>query len=250
MQQRRLRLGDILDDYCTRERRVTNHAVVAMVEDTVKQTRCTTCDAEHEYKGARVPPQRRRKDGPGSVTDDVVEAQPVRGVIRRGESEDEPIVTAPEPSDSEPAGEDQELAGEAGPSDRSAPVMRASNGNGTPAGAGEPEEGPLHRPLIRATLPRPEGQVPARPNADFTMRHAPNHPAGFQANRSGRPVRTRAGAGRPAAGGGHGQPRFGPSRPNTGPDGNHQPGRGPRPGQGHHARPGGSQASRPGKKRR
>ena len=42
MEQRRLRLGDILDDYCPRERRVTNHAVVAMVEEDVKQTRCTT----------------------------------------------------------------------------------------------------------------------------------------------------------------------------------------------------------------
>ena len=29
MEQRRLRLGDILDDYCPRERRVTNHAIVA-----------------------------------------------------------------------------------------------------------------------------------------------------------------------------------------------------------------------------
>ena len=33
MEQRRLRLGDILDDYCPRERRVTNHAVVAMIEE-------------------------------------------------------------------------------------------------------------------------------------------------------------------------------------------------------------------------
>src|ERR1044071_5771418 len=62
MQQRRLRLGDILDDYCPRERRITNHAVVAMIDDEVKQTRCTTCDADHEYKQARVPPPRRRKD--------------------------------------------------------------------------------------------------------------------------------------------------------------------------------------------
>src|SRR5690349_23245343 len=59
MEQRRLRLGDILDDYCPRERRVTNHAVVAMVEEDVKQTRCTTCDAEHVYKGGKAP--RRRK---------------------------------------------------------------------------------------------------------------------------------------------------------------------------------------------
>ena len=61
MQQRRLRLGDILDDYCPRERRITNHAVVAMIGEDVKQTRCTTCDAEHEYKHARVPPARRKK---------------------------------------------------------------------------------------------------------------------------------------------------------------------------------------------
>ena len=58
MQQRRPRLGDILDDYCPRERRITNHAVVAMIDDEVKQTRCTTCDADHEYKEARIPPQR------------------------------------------------------------------------------------------------------------------------------------------------------------------------------------------------
>src|SRR3954465_15604955 len=62
MQQRQLRLGDILDDYCPRERRVTNHAVVAMVGDTVKQTRCTTCDAEHEFKHAKVPRPRRKDE--------------------------------------------------------------------------------------------------------------------------------------------------------------------------------------------
>ena len=61
MQQRRPRLGDVLDDYCPRERRVTNHAVVAMIEDDVKQTRCTTCDAEHEYRQAKAPTPRRSK---------------------------------------------------------------------------------------------------------------------------------------------------------------------------------------------
>ena len=60
MEQRRLRLGDILDDYCPRERRVTNHVVVAMIEDEIKQTRCSTCDAEHPYKGGKAP---RRKTG-------------------------------------------------------------------------------------------------------------------------------------------------------------------------------------------
>ena len=34
-------------------------------------------------------------------------------------------------------------------------------------------DGPVHRPLIRATLPRPEGQKDARPAPDFTARHVP-----------------------------------------------------------------------------
>src|SRR5262245_29502232 len=66
MEQRPLRLGDILDDYCPRERRVTNHAVVAMIEDTVQQTRCTTCDAEHPYKGGQAP-RRRKKATPAAT---------------------------------------------------------------------------------------------------------------------------------------------------------------------------------------
>ena len=35
MEQRPLRLGDIVDDYCPRERRLTNHAIVVMVGDEV-----------------------------------------------------------------------------------------------------------------------------------------------------------------------------------------------------------------------
>ena len=75
MEQRRLRLGDILDDYCPRERRLTNHAVVAMVEETVKQTRCTTCDAEHPYKGGQAP-RRRKKDGPSTLYQEVLAGKP------------------------------------------------------------------------------------------------------------------------------------------------------------------------------
>ena len=76
MQQRQPRLGDVVDDYCPRERRVTNHAVVAMVGDEVKQTRCTTCDAEHDYKHAKVPPQRKKKDVPGALYQQVLDGIP------------------------------------------------------------------------------------------------------------------------------------------------------------------------------
>ena len=63
MEQRPLRLGDIVDDYCPRERRITDHAVVAMIDDAIKQTRCTACDAEHPYKDGKAP---RRKKTPAT----------------------------------------------------------------------------------------------------------------------------------------------------------------------------------------
>src|SRR5712691_10285377 len=78
MQQRQLRLGDILDDYCPRERRVTNHAIVAMVGEDVKQTRCTTCEAEHEYKHAKVPRQRRKNETPAALYSQVLANGPKR----------------------------------------------------------------------------------------------------------------------------------------------------------------------------
>src|SRR5947208_17172670 len=78
MPQRQLRLGDILDDYCPRERRITNHAVVAMIGPDVKQTRCTTCDAEHEYKHGKVPRQRRKQDAPAALYSQVLAGGPKR----------------------------------------------------------------------------------------------------------------------------------------------------------------------------
>ena len=96
MQQRQLRLGDILDDYCPRERRVTNHAIVAMIGPDVKQTRCSTCDTEHEYKHARVPRQRRKSETPAALYSQVLASGPKRVVHDVGpEPVVEPSVDAP-----------------------------------------------------------------------------------------------------------------------------------------------------------
>ena len=45
-----IRLGDLIDDYCTRCRLLTNHSVVAMVGEEVKKVRCRTCNHEHDYR--------------------------------------------------------------------------------------------------------------------------------------------------------------------------------------------------------
>jgi len=148
MQQRRVRLGDILDDYCPRERRVTNHVVVALIEDEVKQTRCTTCDADHEYKHAKVPAARRKKPvvtGPG---------QPVEPV-----EVDPSLLTAEEVDDASAA-----------PPEALEASDEADTIGAEESSADEPEDHWVHRPLIRATLPRPEGQTPERKAPDFTIR--------------------------------------------------------------------------------
>src|SRR5438477_2789595 len=108
MEQRTLRLGDILDDYCPRERRVTNHAVVAMIEQDVKQTRCTTCDTEHVYKGGRAP-RRKKPESTGAlykevlagITDQDQAAMPAVAAAateRAGELVDAPALAAVSPA--------------------------------------------------------------------------------------------------------------------------------------------------------
>jgi hypothetical protein len=167
MEQRRPRLGDVLDDYCPRERRITNHAVVAMIEDEIKQTRCVTCDAEHPYKRAKVPPRRKKKDAPGALYTQVLSGMP------------EPNRPATPGGDAAPALESAaESSAPEGFGDASRPEESAASSLVNDAPAAEPGDtsppgdGPVRRPLIRATLPRPEGPT-VRPIPEFTIRQAP-----------------------------------------------------------------------------
>src|SRR5258707_3562719 len=231
MQQRQLRLGDILDDYCPRERRVTNRAVVAMLGPEVKQTRCTTCDAEHEYKQAKVPRQRRKNETPAALYAQVAANAPKRvahaetsapgdAAVEAGHSESEDMTEPESPVAEEPIVE---------PSGGVAEVLAAEETDeNDDEREDSQEEGPVHRPLIRASLPRPEGQQPpARPIPEFTIRQPtgrqnrfrPRGPRGQQqgggngfqgggANRGngnfggGPPRGARPGGGRPQHGGG------------------------------------------------
>jgi hypothetical protein len=158
MEQRPLRLGDIVDDYCPRERRITNHAIVAIVNEEIRQTRCATCDAEHVYKAARVP-RRRASSGDGEPPGQLIVPKatdpPEPTAITAAPSEDEVALTAdisaveqhvPEPAP-EPTAESQ------------------------PSGD---EVWHTHRRLIRATLPRTDGEPPPpRPIPEFTMHQRP-----------------------------------------------------------------------------
>lgn len=55
-----MRLGDIIDDYCTRCRLLTNHSVVAMLDSSVRKVRCRTCQYEHEYRQGKGGAKKRK----------------------------------------------------------------------------------------------------------------------------------------------------------------------------------------------
>jgi hypothetical protein len=254
MEQRPLRLGDILDDYCPRERRLTNHAIVAMIEENIKQTRCTTCDTEHPYKGGKVP-RRRKKETPAALYKEVLAGLP--------ETEGAPVLASaanistdvpPPASDdldtegaTEPAPEPrihEPIAAAARPDISAEPDPHATE-DSVSAGVAEVEEGPVHRPLIRAQLPRIEGHKEERRLPEFTIRQATRGGPGHFRGADPRLKQQRAG-GLPTNGNGNRpQGRFGgtrPAAPGRGPGGRGGPAAGFRAGQPRHG--GGTKRSR------
>ena len=195
MQQRQLRLGDILDDYCTRERRLTNHAVVAMVGADVKQTRCTTCDTEHEYKHAKVPRQRRKADSPAALYAQVAANAPKRISGHQAMSppadEHDDDVDAGSGSeavedtslDHDEHADDTEVKVALTPEDDR--VVEEVEADGDEAERRVDDEGPVHRPLIRASLPREGQPPPARPIPEFTIRQPGGRPNRFRPRHQG-----------------------------------------------------------------
>jgi hypothetical protein len=204
MEQRRPRLGDIVDDYCPRERRLANHVVVAMIGDAVRQTRCTTCDAEHPYKQAKVPPRRKKAETPAALVKQVAEGLAEKPRLN-GDAAVAPEVVPPSPPLDRPSP----------PPSQAAASVEAASPQGEVEGqpADREEDGPVHRQLIRATLPRLPGEErEPRPIPEFTMREV-RSARGF---RHGRPR-----AGQPANRGPNGRAgaqdfRFGTTGPWSG----------------------------------
>src|SRR4029453_3988905 len=188
MQRRRRRLGDILDDYCPRERRLANHTIVAMVGNDIRLTRCTTCATDHPIKGGKGPRVRKKKTSVEAAYDEVLESvkqdQPQAVLVSHSEAEEPDAPVA-----------DDEAQG--------AHEAPAHGDNGNAPAQTKPEQVRLHRPLIRAQLPRIEREPTARPVPEFTIRQANKRQGRFQNNNS-RP-------GRFAKSGGQGGNSRGPS---------------------------------------
>jgi hypothetical protein len=53
------RLGDIIDDHCIKCRRITNHAIVSLVNGEPAKVRCRTCYHDHDYRHEQAPPSKK-----------------------------------------------------------------------------------------------------------------------------------------------------------------------------------------------
>jgi hypothetical protein len=196
MQQRQLRLGDILDDSCPRDRRLTNHVVVAMIGADVKQTRCSTCETEHEYKQAKLPRLRRKADAPAALA--------AKAAAQAAQPENAPA-EAPTLAEAPTS-----LEAAAGPQTDSEPAPTDAPDDDERS---REDEGPVHRPLIRASLPRLEGQPPpARPATDFTIRQPAGRQNRFRPRQAGGGQQPQGNRSGPHMGGGGGPARGGMPR--------------------------------------
>ena len=54
-----VRLGDIIDDFCVKCKRITNHAVVSIMNGSAAKVRCRTCYSDHDYRNEQAPPSKR-----------------------------------------------------------------------------------------------------------------------------------------------------------------------------------------------
>lgn len=137
---RDIRLGDDIDDFCVRCKRVMNHAVVSVIGGAPAKVRCRTCHSDHDYRHEQAPPPKvdARKaalfqevlkkvspDGAAAV-EDVDEVPDVEM-----EADGETIVEAEAEPEGEAEAEGVEMAAvEDAPSEDSKPKAKAAKAKG------------------------------------------------------------------------------------------------------------------------
>ncbi|WP_321476992.1 hypothetical protein [uncultured Paludibaculum sp.] len=54
-----IRLGDDIDDYCIKCKRMTNHSILSLVDSEPAKVRCRTCYNEGPYRRGEIPPSKK-----------------------------------------------------------------------------------------------------------------------------------------------------------------------------------------------
>jgi hypothetical protein len=106
-----LRLGDTIDDYCVKCRRITNHAVVSLLDGKAAKVRCKTCYSDHDFRNEQAPPSKKDLKKAALFNEVLASAAvpgaaPVEGVAAEGAAAGEGAAAQPAPEpvpEAEPA---------------------------------------------------------------------------------------------------------------------------------------------------
>jgi hypothetical protein len=143
---RDIRLGDDIDDFCVRCKRVMNHAVVSVIAGAPAKVRCRTCHSDHDFRHEQAPPPKV----------DARKAALFQEVLKKVNPETaaavEDVVDVPEVE----LEADDEPLGEAG-SDGAEPV--AAEVEAEAEVEVEVESAP---PVVKKTAPKPKAKVKAK----------------------------------------------------------------------------------------
>ncbi len=85
------RLGDIIDDFCIKCRRLTNHSIVSLVGNEAAKVRCRTCYHDHDYRHEQAPPSKKE------LKKMEEEAKAAREAAEQDGGGKLPVIEAPEP---------------------------------------------------------------------------------------------------------------------------------------------------------
>jgi hypothetical protein len=96
---RAARLGDDIDDFCVKCKRVMNHSVVSILNDEPAKVRCRTCHSDHDFRHEQAPPPKvdPRKAALFNQVLEKVTGAPAEVV-------DEPVVESEAPVEEKPKG--------------------------------------------------------------------------------------------------------------------------------------------------
>ena len=80
-----LRLGDVIDDFCVKCKRLTNHAIVSILDGQAAKVRCRTCYHDHDYRHEQPPPSKK------DLKKQELFAQVLAGVAPEAAAVEEPV---------------------------------------------------------------------------------------------------------------------------------------------------------------
>jgi hypothetical protein len=132
---REIRLGDDIDDFCVRCKRVMNHNVVSVLDGKPAKVRCRTCYSDHDFRNEQPPPPKIDARKAALFNDVLKKVAPGDGVAAVEDDAELELAVDPEIDsdvDVENGSDGEPEAAEAEPAEPSEDEAKPKRGRGRP----------------------------------------------------------------------------------------------------------------------